>query len=69
MAQQDTLAARPPYGRVAFDATADPAAVVVAGPARFTVLTPRAIRMEYSPGGAFEDRPSQVFWQDRKSVV
>ena len=68
MAQQDTLAARPPYGRVAFDATADPAAVVVAGQARFTVLTPRAIRMEYSPGGAFEDRPSQVFWHRRRPV-
>lgn len=27
---------------------------------RFTVLTPRLLRMEYSPDGVFEDRPSQV---------
>jgi len=39
-----------------------PEAVVQAGPARFTVLTDRLIRMEYSPEQHFEDRPSQVFW-------
>ena len=32
---------------------------------RFTVLTPRLIRMEYAPSGAFEDRASQtVFFRD-----
>jgi alpha-glucosidase (family GH31 glycosyl hydrolase) len=39
-----------------------PEAVVQAGPARFTVLADRLVRMEYSPEGRFEDRPSQVFW-------
>ena len=59
---QSDQSPRPPYARVAFDAVAEPAAVVIAGPARFTVLTSRLIRMEYSPDGRFEDRPSQVFW-------
>ena len=35
---------------------ADPAAVVTSGNARFTVLTDRLIRMEWSPSGQFEDR-------------
>lgn len=35
---------------------ADPAAVVVAGNARFTVLTPRLVRMEWAADGNFEDR-------------
>ena len=34
---------------------ANPEATVTAGNARFTVLTPRMIRMEYSPNGQFED--------------
>ncbi len=34
---------------------ANPAAVVKAGQARFTVLTDRLIRMEWSPEGVFED--------------
>ena len=29
---------------------------------RFTILTPRLIRMEYAPDGRFEDRASQTFW-------
>ncbi|WP_051938592.1 glycoside hydrolase family 31 protein [Luteibacter sp. 9135] len=37
------------------------AAPVVSGEARFTVLTPRVIRMEYAPSTQFEDRPSLVF--------
>jgi alpha-glucosidase (family GH31 glycosyl hydrolase) len=41
--------------------TADPAAVIVAGKARFTVLTGRLIRLEYSPAGVFEDHASQAF--------
>ncbi|MBD3243952.1 MAG: alpha-xylosidase, partial [Chitinivibrionales bacterium] len=44
------------------DPVADPKAVVTAGNARFTVLTPRCVRMEWSEDGAFEDRPSRVFW-------
>ena len=67
--QAKQSSSRPPaYSRVPFDAVADPAAVVLAGEARFTVLTPRLIRMEYSPGGQFEDRPSQVFWHRRQPV-
>jgi len=34
---------------------------VVCGAARFTVLTPAMIRLEWSPDGRFEDRPSYVF--------
>lgn len=37
---------------------ADPKACVIEGNARFTVLTSRCIRMEYSPEGHFEDRAS-----------
>ncbi len=40
-----------------------PDAVVTAGNVRFTVLTDRLLRLEYSPDGLFEDRPSQMAWQ------
>ena len=36
-------------------------AVVVAGNARFTVLTSQLIRMEWSEDGVFEDRASLTF--------
>jgi alpha-glucosidase (family GH31 glycosyl hydrolase)/putative sterol carrier protein len=36
--------------------------------ARFTVLTSRLLRLEYSPTGEFEDRPSQAFWFRRQPV-
>ncbi len=42
-------------------AIAAPGAVVVDGHARFTVLTPQMIRMEWSADGKFEDRASLVF--------
>lgn len=36
---------------------------IVAGPGyRISVLTSRLLRLEYSPTGEFEDRPSQAFW-------
>ena len=35
---------------------ADPGAVVLSGKARFTVLTPEMIRIQYSDRGLFEDR-------------
>ena len=38
------------------DPQAQPAAVVTCGNARFTVLTPRLIRMEWAADGIFEDR-------------
>lgn len=53
---------QPAYNRVHFSPQADPRAVVTAGLVRFTVLDARLIRMEFSPDGRFEDRPSQVFW-------
>ncbi len=40
---------------------ADPNAVVTFGHARFTVLTPQLIRMEWSADGKFEDHASFVF--------
>ena len=40
---------------------ADPKAVVTAGNARFTVLTPELIRMEWAADGKFEDHASFVF--------
>lgn len=43
------------------DPVADPNAVVTLGNARFTVLTPQLIRMEWAADGKFEDRASFVF--------
>ena len=47
---------------------ADDKAVVVAGNARFTVLTPQLIRMEWSADGVFEDRATLTF-VNRKTDV
>jgi alpha-glucosidase (family GH31 glycosyl hydrolase) len=44
------------------------AAVVRAPGVRFTVLTPRLLRLEYDPAEQFEDRPSQAFWFRRQPV-
>lgn len=44
------------------DGKCNPAAAVKGENYRFTVLTDRLLRMEYSPSGIFEDRPSQVVW-------
>jgi alpha-glucosidase len=44
---------------------ADPKAVVTIGNARFTVLTPHLIRMEWSASGKFEDHASFVFLNRR----
>lgn len=52
----------PDHFKLSFNPTANPEAVVTRGEARFTVLTPRMIRMEWSPTQTFEDRPSQAFW-------
>jgi alpha-glucosidase len=43
------------------DPVADPAAIVASGEARFTVLTPEMIRLEWSSDARFEDRASLVF--------
>jgi hypothetical protein len=47
---------------------ADPKAVVIEGNARFTVLTDRLIRCEYSSNGAFEDRPTSAVVNRRLPV-
>lgn len=51
-----------------FHAVADPAATVVLGHARFTVLTPQLVRMEWAEDGKFEDHPSLVFLNRRLPV-
>lgn len=52
------------------DATpvADPQAVVQHGNYRFTLLTNRLIRIEYSPTAEFVDAPSQIVWYRRQPV-
>ncbi len=53
---------------IPFQPVADPAAIARAPQVRFTVLTDRLIRLEYSPDEQFEDRPSQAFWFRRQPV-
>jgi len=55
------------YGLV-FQPVAQPAAMVQGPNVRFTVLTPRLLRLEFSRQDVFEDRPSQVFWYRRQPV-
>ena len=43
------------------DPKADPSAVVLSGNARFTVLTSRLVRMEWSEDGLFEDNATLTF--------
>ena len=45
-----------------FDPVAADEATVTTDHCRFTVLTPRLLRLEYDPDGEFEDRPSQTVW-------
>ena len=40
---------------------ANPQSVVVSGEARFTILTPRLLRLEWSENGQFEDRGTFAF--------
>ena len=49
------------FGETIDDPVADPKAVVKIGNARFTILTPQLIRMEWSADGKFEDHASFVF--------
>jgi alpha-glucosidase len=51
-----------------YDPVADPSAVVTMGNARFTVLTPELIRMEWAADGKFEDHASFVFLNRRMPV-
>jgi len=52
----------------AFHPVANSDAVITAKNVRFTVLTDRLIRLEYSKDGHFEDRPSQAFWYREQPV-
>src|SRR2546422_9498768 len=47
---------------------ADPKAIVIERSARFTVLTPRLVRMEWAADGRFEDHASLVFVNRRLPV-
>jgi alpha-glucosidase len=51
------------FQRIRFrgDPVANPESVVTSGDARFTVLTSRLLRMEWSETGVFEDRPTYAF--------
>ena len=61
--------ARPkPVQAEEFHPVANKKAVVRAGQARFTVLFPEMIRMEWSPDGKFEDRASLAFIDRRQPV-
>lgn len=53
---------------VHYDPIADPRAVVTVGAARFTILTPQLIRMEWASDREFEDHASLVFLNRRLSV-
>jgi alpha-glucosidase len=49
--------------RLPAEPQAHPQSMVYAGRARFTILTPRLLRLEWSAAGAFEDRGSLAFPQ------
>src|ERR1700757_3922118 len=51
-----------------YNPVANPQAVITTGNARFTVLTPQLIRMEWAADGKFEDHPSFVFLNRRLPV-
>src|ERR1700733_11810289 len=48
-----------------YDPVADPRSVVTTGHARFTVLTPQLVRMEWAADGKFEDHATLVFLNRR----
>jgi hypothetical protein len=58
----------PGYFELDVQPIANPESIVTAPQARFTVLTSRLLRLEYSPIGQFEDRASQVFWYRAQPV-
>lgn len=51
-----------------YDPVADPRAIVIAGHARFSVLTPQLVRMEWAADGTFEDHATLVFLNRRLPV-
>jgi len=58
----------PPQFQIAFEPQAHPEAVIRGPHVRFTVLTSRLLRLEYSPTDHFEDRPTQLVWYRRQPV-
>ena len=58
---QESPAVQPSTDENITNPVADPQAVVTVGHARFTVLTPQLIRMEWAADGKFEDHASFVF--------
>lgn len=58
----------PDHFRVTLHPVAAAAARVTAPHVRFTMLTSRLLRLEYSPTDQFEDRASQVFWHRAQPV-
>jgi alpha-glucosidase len=62
------LVATASFAQLEGNAYADPKAVVVSGQARFTVLTPQLVRMEWSDTSLFENRASLVFINRRLPV-
>ena len=65
--QQARRQARSPFRQPTIQSPI-PKAVVTCGNARFTVLTPQLIRMEWSADGKFEDHASFVFINRRLPV-
>lgn len=51
-----------------YNPIANPQAVITSGNARFTVLMPQLIRLEWAADGKFEDHPSFVFLNRRLPV-
>ncbi len=56
------------FGAERFCGLADPSAIVQTGQARFTVLTPTLLRLEFAEDETFEDRPSLWAVQRRQAV-
>jgi alpha-glucosidase len=63
-----TAATQPSREETINNPVADPAAVIIQGHARFTVLTPQLIRIEWAADGKFEDHASLVFINRRLPV-
>ena len=45
-----------------------PSARIVLGNRRFTLLSPTLVRIEYAPGGAFEERRSMLAWAEQRPL-
>jgi alpha-glucosidase (family GH31 glycosyl hydrolase) len=60
--------AQPSHEEALTNPVADPKAIVTIGKTRFTVLTPRLIRMEWAADSKFEDRATFVFINRRLPV-